>query len=278
MTFKTPTFFKTGHRGCRGLYPENTVHGFIEALKLGVNALEFDVVVSKDRQLVVSHEPYMNSEFCLKPNGTEISLEEESKFNLYKMTYAEIKTFDCGLKIHPRFPKQKKEKAYKPLLSEVIYEVEKFLNENNLSPILYDIELKSEASEYGLSQPFPDVVAALLLAFISEHKLTEKIIVRSFDPLPLHYIHTLNPLLPIALIVENNFPAKENIDLLGFLPYMYSPEFGLITEKEITYLKERSILVVPWTVNTTDEMKKMIHFGVDGLITDYPDLFKTMEI
>ncbi|HSZ26331.1 MAG TPA: glycerophosphodiester phosphodiesterase family protein, partial [Cytophagaceae bacterium] len=107
--FYPPTFFKTGHRGCRGIYPENTLEGFRRAIDLGINSLELDVVVSKDRQLVVSHEPYMNPEICLKPDGSEITPSEEKQYNLYTMTYEEIKKFDCGLKIHPRFPNQKKE-------------------------------------------------------------------------------------------------------------------------------------------------------------------------
>lgn len=273
-----PKFFKTGHRGCRGLYPENTVEGFIEAIKLGVNALEFDVVVSKDRQLVVSHEPYMNPEFCLKPNGSEISEEEEKKYNLYKMSHKEIKTFDCGLKFYPRFSKQKKEKAYKPLLSEVIWATEKFLIENNLPPVLYDIELKSEEAEYDLSQPYPAAFAELLAAFISKNKLSQKVIVRSFDVAPLKYLHKTHPNLPLALIVENNLSTQDNITNLGFLPFMYSPEYVLITKESTLNLQKQGILVVPWTVNTVEEIKEMVQLGVNGVITDFPDLFKTMAI
>jgi glycerophosphoryl diester phosphodiesterase len=273
-----PKFFKTGHRGCRGLYPENTVEGFLEAIRLGVNALEFDVVVSKDGQLVVSHEPYMNPEFCLKPDGSEISNEEEKRYVLYKMSYEEIKTFDCGLKFHPRFPKQKKEKAYKPLLSEVISTTEKFLAENNLPPVLYDIEIKSEEAEYTLSQPPPEEFAELLAEFISENNISEKVIVRSFDVAPLQYLHKKHPTLRLALIVENKLSVKENIDKLGFLPFLYSPEYVLITQVDLAYLKSKEVLVVPWTVNTKEEIEKMLALGVDGIITDFPNLFKTMGI
>ncbi len=276
--FVPPKKFKTGHRGCRGLYPENTINGFIEALKLGVNALEFDIVVSKDGHLVVSHEPYMNPEFCLKPDGSEITNEEDKKYNLYKMSYEEIKTFDCGLKIHPRFPKQKKEKAYKPLLAEVIKEVEKFLTENNLPPIIYDIEIKSEEAEYGLSQPPPEAFAKMLAEFILKHKLSQKVLIRSFDRTPLQYLHKTHPKFPLALIVENKRSAQENIKLLGFHPFMYSPEYVLITQNDLNYLKSNKLLIVPWTVNKASEMEELIKLGVDGIITDFPDLFKTMGL
>lgn len=276
--FVPPKFFKTGHRGCRGLYPENTIKGCIEAIILGVNTLEFDIVVSKEGQLVVSHEPYMNPEICLKPDGSEIKPEEEKKYNLYKMSYEEIKKYDCGLKTHPRFPKQKKEKAYKPLLSEVITEVEKFLKENNFAPVLYDIEIKSEIAEYGISQPSPGEFAEMLAKFISENNLSEKVIVRSFDVAPLQYLHKNHKDLLLALIVENSLSIKENLKQLGFLPFMYSPEYVLINKDEMDFLKENNIVVVPWTVNKEEEIEKLLKLGVDGIITDYPNLFKTMAI
>ena len=271
-------FFKTGHRGSRGLSPENTLFSFIEAIQLGANTLELDIVVSKDSKLVVSHEPYMNSEICLQPNGTEIKKEDEKLFNLYTLNYEEIKKFDCGLKIHPRFPTQKKMASYKPLLNEVIEACEKYRIENKIPTIIYDIELKSEAPEYGLSQPFPEVFAELLASFILKNELHQKVIIRSFDQAPLKYLHKNYPYFFLALIVENELSAKENIELLGFIPFMYSPEYELLNSSEITYLKEIGIVVVPWTVNSAKDIREMLDLGVNGIITDYPDLFKTMEI
>jgi glycerophosphoryl diester phosphodiesterase len=276
--FNTPEFFKTGHRGCRGLYPENTLKGFQEAIQLGANALELDVVVSLDGKLVVSHEPYMNPEICLNPDGSELKPEEDKKYNLYKMSYDEIKTFDCGLKFHPRFPKQKKEKNFKPLLSEVIAVTEAFIKEKNLSSVLYDIEIKSEKTEYGISQPMPEDFAEFVADFIYKKDISEKVIIRSFDPAPLQYLREKYPSLPLALIVENGLSAEENINRLGFLPYMYSPEYVLLTKDEMSFLKQKKVIVVPWTVNTSEEIKEMLRLKVDGIITDYPDLFKTMGI
>jgi glycerophosphoryl diester phosphodiesterase len=276
--FTPPEFFKTGHRGCRGLYPENTIEGFLEALRFGINTLELDVVVSLDGKLVVSHEPYMNPEICLKPDGSEIKPEEDRKYNLYKMSYTEITKFDCGLKIHPRFPKQKKEKNFKPLLSEVINVTEAFLKENHLAPILYDIEIKSEETEYGVSQPAPKEFAELVAGFIYDNKISEKVILRSFDLAPLQYLYKKYPLLPLALIVENGLSAKQNLHRLGFVPYMYSPEYVLLNKEEMTFLKHKKLVVVPWTVNTEEEIRTLLHLEVDGIITDYPDLFKTMAL
>ena len=92
--FSQMPFDIQGHRGCRGLYPENTVVAFIEAVKLGVNTLEMDVVVSKDGKLVVSHDPVMNDEICSTPDGNAIAATEKNNYRIYNLTYEEIKKFD----------------------------------------------------------------------------------------------------------------------------------------------------------------------------------------
>ena len=276
MKYK-PSFFKTGHRGCRGLFPENTINGFIESLKLGVNAIELDIVVSKDSKLVVSHEPYMNHEICLLPSGNKIQKSEELNYNLFQMTYHEIKTFDCGSKPHPRFPQQHHEPAYKPLLSEVIEAIEDYCTKNNLPPILYDIELKSEKEVYNSFQPEPAVFAEMVAQFIQSSSISNRTIIRSFDPNPLKYLHQHFPILPLAYIVENNLSVEENLNELGFVPFMYSPDYRLVSKSDMQFLKEKNCLVVPWTVNTLDEMNNLIQLGVDGIITDYPNLFKSLS-
>src|SRR5688500_14114641 len=94
-----------GHRGARGLHPENTLQGFVEAVKLGVDTLEMDVVISADKQCVVSHEAWMNEDFCTLPNGAPVEKGAAKNYNLYRMTYADIKKFDCG-KRNAEFPGQ----------------------------------------------------------------------------------------------------------------------------------------------------------------------------
>jgi len=94
----TPRFDVQGHRGARGLKPENTIEAFITALDLGVTTIEMDLAVTKDKQLVVSHEPWMSAEICTAPAGNSFTTREEKKYNIYQMTYAEVKQFDCGMK------------------------------------------------------------------------------------------------------------------------------------------------------------------------------------
>ncbi|RZK77958.1 MAG: glycerophosphodiester phosphodiesterase, partial [Pedobacter sp.] len=116
-----------GHRGGMALMPENTIAAMINGVKLGVKTLELDVVISADGKVVVSHDAYMSSDFMRKPDGSDISKEEERGMSLYKMTYDSIRRFDAGTKPHPLFPGQVKMKAYRPLLSDLIDSVEAYV-------------------------------------------------------------------------------------------------------------------------------------------------------
>ena len=132
------TFTIQGHRGCRGLMPENSIEAFRRAIELGVHTLELDIAVSKDNVVIVSYEPFISRKTCLGVNGNKIPKEEDKKHNLYDMPYEEIKTYDTGSKRHKKFPFQKNIKAYKPTLLEVIQTCDA-LNNN----IKYNIEFKS---------------------------------------------------------------------------------------------------------------------------------------
>ena len=99
----TPTGLEIqGHRGCRGLLPENTVAGFVLAIREGADVLEMDLCISGDGQVIVSHEPWMSHEICSTPEGAPITVEGERAFNLHAMTVEEIQAFDCGSRPHPR--------------------------------------------------------------------------------------------------------------------------------------------------------------------------------
>src|SRR6186997_3269660 len=85
-------FDKQGHRGCRGLMPENTIPAMLHALGLGVTTLEMDVVITKDKKVILSHDPWFAQEITTLPDGTYMGEREERKFNIYWMTYEEVKT------------------------------------------------------------------------------------------------------------------------------------------------------------------------------------------
>jgi glycerophosphoryl diester phosphodiesterase len=126
-----------GHRGCRGLYPENTIIGFKKAIALGVDGIEWDVVVNKDKQLVISHDQFFEKEFCLMPDGSEIS--DEKATNIYQMTQDQIEQYDCGTKVHKRFLEQQKIKETKPLLKTVFDSID-----FSKTTILFEIKSESD--------------------------------------------------------------------------------------------------------------------------------------
>jgi glycerophosphoryl diester phosphodiesterase len=270
-TFAQMNFDIEGHRGCRGLYPENTIVAFIEAVKLGVNTLEMDVVVSKDGKLVVSHDPVMNEDICSTPDGKPVTSANKENYKIYNLTYEEIKQFDCGLRGNPKFTEQKKLAAYKPLLTDVIDEVEKIIQQNHLTPVQYNIETKSTPEGDDVYHPKPDVFAKMLYDLLKQKNILSKCIIQSFDPRTLKVIHQIDTIVSTALLVADIDSFEKNVEQLGFTPTIYSPNLILVTEKMIEKCHKRKVKVIPWTVNDTDKMLKLKNMGVDGLITDYPD-------
>src|SRR5689334_22632536 len=99
-------FSLQGHRGYRGLMPENTIPAMLKAIGLGVNTLEMDICFSKDKKALLSHEPFFNHDITTTPDGSFITEKEEKNYNLYQMDYRLITKFDVGMKPHPRFPQQ----------------------------------------------------------------------------------------------------------------------------------------------------------------------------
>jgi len=121
-----------GHRGARGLYPENTLEGFIRTIKSGIRSIELDLVVSKDKKLVVSHEPFMAAHLCLFPDGNPVNIDTAEEQNIFQMDYDTISGFDCGSIAQKEFPNQENFEQRKPLFKEVVRET---LNLVDLSPV-----------------------------------------------------------------------------------------------------------------------------------------------
>ena len=270
-----------GHRGARGLMPENSIPAFKKALDLGVTTLEMDVCISKDKKVVVSHEPYMNALYVTKPDGTPVSKVEETTLNLYQMTYKQIKQFDTGKRGNALFPEQEKTPTYKPLLSETIKACEAYIKEKGLRAVQYNIEIKSEEKDYGTYQPatikeFSDLVYQEIIKTLPANR----VILQSFDFNVLIYWHKqieANQYKNISLsaLVEKENPAK-TFEALGFLPSYYSPYYKLLTQEQVQYCHDKNVKVVPWTVNNVEDMKNIKAIGVDGLITDYPNRAKNL--
>lgn len=269
--FSQPLFDIEGHRGCRGLYPENTMAAFMAALRLGVNTLEMDVVISKDGKVVVSHDPYINPAFCQFPEEQPSDLTAQKTARLYDKTYAEIARYDCGSMVYNRFPEQKKMFASKPLLSDVIDSVEKYIAENNLPPVQYNIETKSTPEGDDIDQPKPPVFVKLLYHLLKQKNVLTKTIIQSFDVRTLQVLHKTDSTVATALLIADLHNFNKNIRQLGFTPTIYSPNYLLVNKKLLHQCRAQKIKLIPWTVNDTGKMLHLKKMGVDGLITDYPD-------
>lgn len=255
-----------GHRGCRGLFPENTFPAFQKAIELGVNTLELDLAISKDRKVVVSHEPFMNHLICLDAEGNEISADDEKKYNLYQINYDSIKQFDCGTKYFERFREQKKIKVYKPLLKEV-FKLSEELNPN----IRYNIEIKSHPKYDTIFTPVPEEFVRLVLNEINEFGVFDRTNLQSFDIRILEEIKRQSPKMKVALLVDANESIDIKLSRLSFKPEIISPHLKLLSKENIKEYQKQGFQIIPWTVNEIEDMNTMINFKVDGIITDYPD-------
>lgn len=255
-----------GHRGCRGLLPENSLPAFEKAIDLGVHTLELDIAITKENEVVVSHEPFMSRTICYNPKGEEISESMDVKYNLYEMTHEEIKQFDCGSKIHPIYTKQKKIKTYKPLLAEV-FELAKSKN----SDVNFNIEIKSIPKYYGIFTPQPEAYVKLVLDEIIEHKMFNHVILQSFDSAILEEIHIQSPKMKVALLVDEDEIIENKLKALSYKPEIISPYYQLLSANVVLDYQQQGFQIIPWTINKKKDMKKMIEWSVDGIITDFPN-------
>jgi glycerophosphoryl diester phosphodiesterase len=261
-----------GHRGARGLMPENTIPAFLHALELGVITLEMDLAVSQDNKLIVSHEPYMSSEICTDAKGNVFSEDfAKQNFTLRNMSVAAIQTCDCGRLKHPRFPLQKKFKVYKPTLQQVVDAVRSRCEATHSNMPQFNLEIKSKPEWDNVLTPSVTDFAALVVYEVNQLKINGLTTIQSFDPRALEVVKTLDKNLKIALLIENTNGVKMNLNRLTFKPDIYSPNFKLVDIATVQYCHQRQIRIIPWTVNDTTDMISLIRLGVDGIITDYPN-------
>ncbi len=263
-----------GHRGCRGLMPENTIPAMLYALELGVTTLEMDISFSKDKKALLSHEPFFNHEITTKPDGSFIEEKEEKNYNMYLMTYDSIKKYDVGLKPHPRFAQQQKKKAVKPLLSDLFKAVKQYMKTAKRAFPFFNIETKTLPATDNIYHPAPAEFVDLLLKEILDAQMENYVIIQSFDYRTLKYLHKKYSKIKTALLVDEGeqIPVPLSRDL-GFLPNILSPHFSFVNTQMVEQLHFHNIKIIPWTVNNKVEITQLKSMGVDGIISDYPNLF-----
>lgn len=263
------TFDWQGHRGCRGILPENSVEAFVHALEYPeVTTLELDLAVSKDKQLIVSHESWFNPAICRLPNGDSIPRLAAERHLIYEKTVAEIRQYDCGSSGNPRFKEQKTLKTHKPTLREVVAAVRaKYPNK----VIRWNIEIKSEPAYDGVKTPPIEEFVALVVQELRALNLINTSNVQSFDIRPLQILHRTAPDIELAYLIENADSMEKNVKKLGFTPQIYSPYYITVSTDLVDKCHQMGMKIIPWTVNDVTAMRRLIRLGVDGIITDYPN-------
>lgn len=262
-----------GHRGCRGLLPENSIPAFLYALTLGVDVLELDVVVSADRQVVVSHEPWLNPLICRGPHGETLPRTPVPLHNLYHMPYALIAQCDCGLP-HPDFPQQAAQPAHKPLLRDTLAATEAHVaRQRPDAAVGYSVEIKSLPEGDGIYHPAPAEFLPLILAELDRAGVAARTTLLSFDPRILQLAHQLRPELRTCLLVEPEQEWFSCLQALGFMPTTFGPNHRTVTPTAVARLRSLYpiLRLVPWTVNEPADMHRLLAIGVEGITTDYPD-------
>ena len=268
-----PTFFKEGHRGTRGLMPENTIPSMKKAIEIGANFIEVDVYVSKDGQVLIAHDPFANIAISTLPDGRSISKDSAKFYTWHQMNYADIRRIDVGSKGNPAYPQQQKLAAYMPLLGELIDSVEAFTATRKLNPTIYNIEIKSNPKMDGVYQPAPDVLVKAIMDVVNTKNIGNRFYLQSFDMRPLQSARRLYPEVTIGFLTgDAKRSVDENVQALGFKPDIYSPAYQLVNAGTVEACRKHGMKLVPWTVNTAEEIHKLVKLGVNGIITDYPNL------
>lgn len=269
---KFPDFSTEGHRGARGLMPENTIIAMKKAIDLGITTLEMDTHLSKDGAVVVTHDDYLSPAFMLDPNGKDLLPDDAKKYPVYQMTYAELKGFDLGSKYYPAFPQQEKIKTYIPRLEELIDSVQLYLKEKGKKQMFYNIETKCAPEGDGVLNPDPETFVKQLMAVIEQKGITPFVVIQSFDKRTLQVLNKKYPGVRTSYLVANRKTFEENIADLGFSPFILSPVYQMVNAELVKKCHDQGIKVIPWTVNSAADIQKLKDLKVDGIISDYPNL------
>ena len=294
VAFDIMAFDIEAHRGGRALFPENTLLSFANALTMGVTTLELDIGVTKDGAIVVSHERGLNPDLARNADGVYVAPPGTP---FVELSLAEVKTYDVG-QIRPgsayaaQFPDQHTVPRTRiPMLSEVLALVRK----SGDGHVRLNIETKIDPNHPEQS-PQPQRFVTLLLDLLQAEKFSDRVTIQSFDWRTLQLVQKLAPTVPtVYLTVQKGSDATISLDkasewTAGFDPSDYghslprtikaaggaiwSPYFGDVDAELISLSHRLGLSVVVWTVNKPADMARMIEIGVDGIISDRPDLLR----
>ncbi len=284
-----------GHRGARGLEPENTLPAFEKALSLGVTTLELDVGVTADGVVVIGHDPALNPNITRDATGQWLTVPAGGKGPLIKtMTLADVQAFDVG-RIKPDTPYAKqfstqtpRDGTRMPTLAALFERVKAL----KADAVRFNIETKINPQQADDTVP-PEAFVQALLNAINAANMASRVTIQSFDWRTLQLAQKLAPAIPTVYLSFQTATVdtmKDGVWTAGFQlaehggsvarmvkaagGAVWSPNGGSLTQALVKDAQALGLKVIPWTVNSAPDMQRFIDWGVDGLITDYPDLLR----
>jgi glycerophosphoryl diester phosphodiesterase len=280
-----------GHRGARGLAPENTLAGFMKALETGVSTIELDLGMSRDGVVVAHHDARLSPEMTRGPDGEFLT---EVGPPLLKLNFEELRRYDVG-RLKARTPYARRFSAQRPADGAGIPSLAEVLelgSRSGAEHVRFSIETKLAPGSHD--SPEPEPFARAVLDVVRKAGMEKRVIVQSFDWRTLQVFAKLAPDIPRSCLTsEGSFDTMQretdgpspwtaglDIDAHGGSVVrlvnaagcrIWSPAFRDLTEERLKEAKALGLQVIPWTVNNPENMSRLIDWGVDGLITDYPD-------
>ena len=276
-----------GHRGARGMAPENTLAGFRQALTTGVTTLELDVGITADGHVVIAHDPRLNPELTRDAGGAWLATAGPA---LNVLTLAELQRHDVG-RLKPgtsyaeTFAEQQSADGERIPTLAALFELVRAAGHDH---VRFNIETKLTPLAPALT-PEPEAFVRAVLDVVQRHGMAGRVTVQSFDWRALRAVQRLAPGLPVAALTAR-LQAIDNLgdgrwtaglrleDHGGSVPRLvralgapiWSPFHGHLTEQQVDEAHALGLQVIPWTVNEPAQIERLIGWGVDGLISDYP--------
>jgi glycerophosphoryl diester phosphodiesterase len=287
-----------GHRGARGLVPENTLEAFTTALSIGVTTLELDLAMTRDGVLVVSHDSRLNPDHTRGPDGKFLAAEGPA---IRSLTLADVKQYDVG-RLKPgtayaaNFPDQRGMDGVRiPTLTEVF----DLVRQAKADHVRFNIETKLTPTS-GADTPDPEAFAAALAKAVRDAGLAARVTLQSFDWRTLQAMRRIAPEIDrVCLTIDGGSgdtlargrpgasPWTAGLDIDDFggsAPRLvaasgctvWSPNYRNVTAASLSEAGALRLLVIPWTVNERADMARLIQMGVSGIISDYPDRLRAV--
>lgn len=258
-----------GHRGASGMFPENTLVAFKYAIENDIDVLEMDLQMTKDKEIIIYHDKNINPDICIcNGNVNECDLNAPIK----TLSLTEIKEYDCGSKKNAEYASQQRVLGEKiPTFIELIHMIQ---TDYAHKTIEMNIEMKT-TSVLDTDEEVHEF-ASKLIGIIHEYNINDTVIVQSFDVRALKYVKEIDSTIKTSYLLEDKLPAIDELIKTSKQLHVQiiSPDYTLLKRPIVAQLQENGFEVVPWTVNDINEIKILIGYGVNGIITSYPKQMK----